>query len=136
MTKTEIVKGMYAAFNRGDISGVVNGLTEDIDWLTPGEGVIPYAGHFHTRAEVQRFFDGVVETTDFEPFIIEQYIEQGNDVVALGSYKGVAKQTGNPFTSRWLMLFTFRGDKVSRFEEHFDTAALGSAYAPAMAARR
>src|SRR5262249_34216898 len=114
MTKTEIVKGMYAAFNRGDISGVLNALTDDIDWLTPGEGPIPYAGHFHTRAEVARFFEGVAASTDFEPFVIEQYVEQGNNVVALGSYKGVAKPSGKPFESRWLMLFTFRGDKVAR----------------------
>src|SRR5262245_18017130 len=115
MTKTEIVKSMYEAFNRGDISGVLNGLTDDIDWFTPGEGLIPYAGHFYNRADVGKFFDGVVTTTDFEPFLIEEYVEQGNNVVALGSYKGRAKKTNKAFSSRWLMLFTFRGDKVSRF---------------------
>ena len=44
MTNTEIVQGMYAAFGRGDVAGVINALADDIEWVSPGPSVIPFAG--------------------------------------------------------------------------------------------
>ena len=135
MSNTEVVKGMYAAFGRGDLSGVLNALAEDVDWLTPGSKAIPYAGRYHGHAAVTGFFQKLVETTEFDPFVIEQYIEQGDVVVALGSYSGRSKETKKTFKSRWSMVFIFRNGKVAAFEEYLDTAAIESAFAPALAAR-
>jgi len=36
MTNTEIVKGMYEAFGRGDTAAVLNSLADNVDWLVPG----------------------------------------------------------------------------------------------------
>ena len=135
MTNTEIVKGMYAAFGRGDLAGVLNQLADDVDWLTPGSKAIPYAGRYRGRAEVATFFQKLTESTELDPFSIEQYVEQGDVVVALGSNSGRSKATKKAFQSRWSMVFTFRGGKVAQFEEHLDTAAVENAFAPALAAR-
>ena len=40
----QTVQSAYAAFKRGDIQGVLNTLTDEIEWHTPGEGLIPQAG--------------------------------------------------------------------------------------------
>ena len=136
MTNTEIVKGMYAAFGRGDVAGVLNALADDVEWLTPGSKTIPFAGRYRGRAEVTGFFGKLAETTELDPFTIEQYIEQGDVVVVLGSYTGRSKAAQKSFSSRWSMVFTLRGGKVTRFEEYQDTAAIEKAFAaPPMAAR-
>jgi len=135
MSNTEIVKGMYAAFGRGDVAGVLNGLADDVDWLTPGSKAIPYAGRYNGKAAVSSFFQKLAESCELDPFVIEQYVEQGDVVIALGSYTGRVKATKKAFQSRWSMMFKFRGGKVAKFEEYLDTAAIESAFAPAMAAR-
>jgi ketosteroid isomerase-like protein len=49
---------------------------------------------------------------------------------------GRSKATQKPFSSRWSMVFTLRGGKVTRFEEHQDTATIEKAFtAQPMAAR-
>jgi ketosteroid isomerase-like protein len=126
---------MYAAFARGDIGGVLNGLADDIDWLTPGSKAVPFAGRYHGKSAVTGFFQKLGETCELDPFVIEQYVEQGDVVVVLGSSSGRAKTTQKPFQSRWAMVFTFRGGKVAKFEEHQDTAAIEGAFASSAAAR-
>lgn len=136
MTNTEIVKGMYAAFGRGDVAGVMNDLADDIVWVTPGSNAIPYAGTYRGLDQVGGFFQALDATCELDPFMPEQYVEQGDTVVALGSYTGRARASQNPFQSSWSMVFKLRGGKVTRFEEHMDTAAVEAAFAaPAKAAR-
>ena len=136
MANTEIVKGMYDAFGRGDIAAVLNSLADNVDWVVPGPSSIPYAGRYRSREEVARFFQKLGETTEFEPFTIEQYVEQGDVVIALGSYIGRSKTAQKQFRSKWAMVFTLRGGKVTRFEEHTDTAAIASAYTASTTAAR
>ena len=134
MTNIEIVKGMYEAFGRGDIAGLVNALSEDIKWVTPGAPAVPYAGSFSGRDRVVRFFEDLDQTTHLDPFMPDQYLEQGDTVVTLGSYTGKAKTSRKPFKSSWSMVFKLRNGKVASFEEHTDTAAIGAAfYEPAKA---
>jgi uncharacterized protein len=128
MTNTEIVKGMYEAFGRGDIPALLNSLSEDADWTCPGPAVIPTAGRFKGRQEIAKFFETVAATTDFDPLVIDKFVEQGDTVVAIGSYSGRTKPMNKAFRSKWVMIFTLSGGKVIRFDEHFDTAALAEAY--------
>jgi hypothetical protein len=137
MTNTEIVKSMYQAFGRGDIATLLSGVADNVEWVVNGPAAIPTAGVYRGTAEVGNFFRKVGESIDFEPFNIQQFVEQGDTVVVLGSYSGRSKTLQKPFRSNWAMAFTLRGGKVTRFEEHTDTAALADAFtATAGAARK
>ena len=136
MTNTEIVQGMYVAFGRGDVAGVINALADDIEWVSPGPSVIPFAGRYRGRDEVMNFFQKLAANCELDPFMPTQYVEQGDTVVALGSYAGRAKASQTGFQSSWAMVFQLRGGKVTRFQEHFDTSAVEAAFAaPPKAAR-
>src|SRR5215467_12243761 len=124
MTNTEIVKGMYEAFNRGDIAPVLNALVDNVDWMVPGSSSIPFAGRYRSRNEVASFFQKVAETSELSPINVEQYVEQGNVVVALGSYTGRSKPQQKAISTRFAMVFTLSGGKVTKFEEHLDTEAI------------
>ena len=101
----------------------------------PGSSVIPTAGRYTGVAGVRSFFQKVAETSEFDPFVIEQFVEQGDTVVALGSYTGRTLPTRQPFQTRWTMVFQLRNGKVTRFEEFLDTGALEAAYKSGQAAR-
>ena len=130
----QTVKSAYAAFKRGDIQGVLNTLTDEVEWHTPGEGLIPQAGVHHGKDAVARFFQTVGQTMDFASFDPQTFVAQGDNVVATGRYDGTVKTTNRHFEAEWAMVFTFKGSKVVRFQEYTDTAAIASAYAGAKAA--
>jgi len=130
----QTVQAAYAAFKRGDIPGVLNTLTDEIEWHTPGEGLIPQAGTHSGKDAVRRFFQIIGETMEFANFDPKTFVAQGDNVVATGRYDGIVKTTNHHFEAEWAMVFTFKGNKVARFQEYTDTASIASAYAAAKAA--
>jgi ketosteroid isomerase-like protein len=136
MTNTEIVKGMFEAFNRGEIAGVLNGLADNVEWVIPGPSAIPYAGVYGGRDGVAGFFQKLAEVAETDPLVIHQYVAQGDVVVATGSSTGRSKEQQRPVTTSFAMVFTLSGGKVTKFEEYLDTAAVASAFlSEAQAAR-
>src|SRR5713226_3313764 len=122
MTNTQIVKNMYEAYRRGDLAALMSSLADNVEWVAHGPKSMPTAGTYRGPAEVANFFKKVAENIEFEPFAIEKYVEQGDTVVVLGSYSGRSKNLRKPFRSNWAMVFSLRSGKVTRFEEHTDTA--------------
>jgi uncharacterized protein len=131
---TQIVKDAYAAFGRGDIQSLIKACADDVEWVLPGEGLIPQSGTYRGHGGVGRFFEKLAQSLEFSSFEPRTFVAQGDTVVAQGYYRGKAKQTGKSFESEWAMAFTIRDGKVSKFREYTDTATIASAYAAAKAA--
>jgi ketosteroid isomerase-like protein len=129
----EIAKNGYASFQRGDIAAILATLADDVEWITPGEG-FPIAGTRHGVAEVAQFFEIVASTWDFTAFEPREYVDAGDTVVAIGSYAAVARETGKPISSEWVMVWKIRDGKVAHFREYTDTQALAGALTKAMTA--
>ena len=128
MTNTAIVKGMFEAFNRGDIAHVLDNLTDDIEWIVPGGESIPFAGRYTGRGGVAGFFNKLSETSDTDPLVIQRYVEQGDTVVALGASTARSKPQQKQSTTSFAMVFTLTGGKVANFQEYFDSAAVAASY--------
>jgi ketosteroid isomerase-like protein len=121
------VQDAYGAFGRNDIPGLLNYMTEDIDWQTFGPEELPTCGLRKGKPEVSRFFKEVGENWNFEKFEPRQFIAQGDMVVALGFYSGTAKSNGRKFGSEFSHVFTVSNGKVVKFREYTDTANLVNA---------
>ena len=130
----KIVQDAYASFGRGDIQSLLDSLDENVEWIVPGEGLIPQSGTHRGRDGVAHFFQSLNETTEFAAFEPGEFIAQGDNVIALGTYKGSAKATGRPFESHWAMSFVLREGKIVKFREYTDTAAIAPAFAASAAA--
>ncbi|HEV3468579.1 MAG TPA: nuclear transport factor 2 family protein [Pyrinomonadaceae bacterium] len=129
-----VVQDAYAAFQRGDIPGLLEILSEDIDWWTPGTpGQIPYAGRLRGRDDVRGFFDRLSATEEITHFEPGEFIAQGDKVVVTGNYKGRTRAAGRDYDLDWLHLFTVRDGRISAFREYVDTAALAEAHRGAAA---
>ncbi len=119
----------YSCFKRGDIEGVLNVLTDDVEWITPGlPELMPVAGKRRGRKEVAQFFFTLDKQENVELFEPQEYIAQGDKVIALIKYRGRVRATGKTVESDLVHLFTFSKGLVKRFQEYYDTAATLHAY--------
>src|ERR1700752_72962 len=119
----------YSSFKTGDIEGVLEVLTDDVEWITPGTPhLMPVAGKRRGRQEVAEFFSTLNEQEDVELFEPLEYIAQGDKVVVLIKYRGRVRTTGKTVESDLVHLFTFADGRIKRFREYYDTAATMDAY--------
>lgn len=125
---TQLVMQAYDKFKNGDIPGLMNLFSEDIEWILDRVENVPFSGARHGRAEVGQFFSALDESQHPLQFEPQEYIAQGDKVVALGHYTWTVKQTDRVFESDWAEVFTVRDGKITRFREYADTAAVDRAY--------
>jgi hypothetical protein len=125
----QTAKDGYAAFGRGDLPGILELLTDDIEWVNPGPpDVIPGAGTHRGKDAVAGFFGTLAQSTEFQAFEPREFIAQGDNVVALIHSEATARSTGRKFVDHEAHLWTFRDGKVAHFQVFQDTAALVAAF--------
>lgn len=118
-----LVKKTYDYYFRGDLEGLLNCYTEDIDWRVYGPSSIPTTGLHLGQDQVVEFFKKVDELLESEKFEINQYVSQGDTVVALGEYTWRSKVTGKIIDAHFAHVVNIRDGKICRFREFTDTAA-------------
>jgi ketosteroid isomerase-like protein len=125
-TNIELAKSQYAAFQRGDIASILASLTDDIEWITSGDG-LPTTGTRRGAAQVAQFFESVANTWNFTVFEPREFMASGDSLAVSGHYAAIAKPTGKKMAADWLMVWKIRDGKVSYFREYTDTEALAAA---------
>ncbi len=126
---TALIKGMYAAFGRGDIATLVENCADDVVWIGVygcGPQVV-HTGERRGKAAVADFFKQVAESVKFETFEPKDFIATGDIVVTLGHYTGTTP-VGKPFDSDFAMVFHLRDGKLARFQEFCDSLGITAAY--------
>lgn len=124
----ETVRGVYAAFGRGDLEGILNRLDPQVSWRTPGPPDLPTAGLRRGVDAVREFFGLLLNTFDVEDFRPADFLAQGDKVVVLGTSREGPKGMGRLVDFRWVHVFTLRSGKIAEFEEPADVSALVEAF--------
>jgi ketosteroid isomerase-like protein len=97
-------------------------LTEDAEWVNPDDAVEP-----GTRRGADSFLQAIAsvfEGWEESVFEIEQVIDRGEDVIALGRLRTRGRATGIEGTSPHGEIWTFDAGKVARmrwFNTHAET---------------
>lgn len=115
-----LVRSLYEAFGRGDIPGILEGLSEDIEWVQPD--AVPWGGTRRGRDEVAGFFQELAEAVSYQEFEPLEFIAQGDRVVVRGRSHGRVLKTGRQVDQTWVMLWSVAGDEVVGYEYLDDTA--------------
>lgn len=118
-----VVQQIYAAFGRQDVPAILELISDAPDWEFVGSPGLAYAGNRRSRAEVGEFFAAVGRTDDVHAFEPREFITAGEQVTVLGWENATARDTGKPFATEWIHLFTVREGKVTRWRGFFNTAA-------------
>jgi len=129
-TSTELVRGLYDAFGRGDIAFILSRLAPDCQWIAPGEG-LPDAGTYRGPEGAAEFFRKLMAATEVTRFEPREFFTSGNDVIALGVEEVRVIATGKTASTNWTMLFRVEDGLVTYFEVFYDTAAYLRAHQPA-----
>lgn len=125
---TRLVQQAYESFQAGNIEALLSLLSDDVQWQLPEIENVPIAGRRQGPEQVAEFFATLANTQEVQAFEPQQFVAEGDQVVALGHYAWRIKSTGRMFESDWAHVFTVREGKIARFQEYTDTAAEASAY--------
>jgi ketosteroid isomerase-like protein len=123
MSNIETVKGVYAAFGRGDIQAIKEVIADDIEWeYGMADTGVPWLRSRTGRDGALKFFDSLagVEFHTFDPRVL---LEHDDVVVALIDVSFTVKDTGVVVSEEdEVHIWTFDTDgKVSRFCHKLDT---------------
>ena len=122
-TQIDAVRGIYAAYGRGDINSLINALAPDVFWRLNGRRTDhPIFGDWKGREGVRDFFRGVAELQEPVEFVQREYHAAGDKVFVLGHYSWKIRKTGKTVSTAFIHIFTMAGGKVQHFEEFTDTA--------------
>ena len=124
-----VVRRAYENFKGGNIGGILDSVTDDVDWRLPEMKGVGFSGARTGRDSVAGFFSNLAEEQDSVSFEPREFVAQGDKVVALGSYRWRVKKNGREYGGDWAHVFTVRDGKIAGFHEFMDSAAATAAYA-------
>lgn len=117
------IQGLYAAFSQGNVPAVLGAMAPDIIWNEAEN--FPYAGgnpYIGPQAVLEGVFMPIVG--DFEHFEVnvEHLLDAGDNIVALGRYRGRHKATGKDLDAQMAHIWWLKDGKIVRFQQYADTA--------------
>jgi ketosteroid isomerase-like protein len=122
-----MMRDAYAAFNRGDIPAVLEVFDAQIEWREPGGGRAP-RGTFNGPESVgSDVFAAVPEHFDEFAAEPEEFIDAGESVAVVGSFRGKAK-SGRQLQARFVHAWRLRDGKLVSFENLVEAAPWAEAW--------
>ena len=94
----------------------------------PGDpDVLPWAGTFHGHEGLRRFYDRLgagLREIEIDPESLELIPVGVDQVLALGTERGVFASTGQPYVTKSAWLWTVRDGRIAALRAFHDTAAM------------
>ncbi len=126
----QVVKDFLAAIGSGDKQRVLAMVTENIEWIIPGEGwplAGMHRGHAGLVGVLKKAFEEIEMTYPKPP----EFVAQGDRVIVVGVATGKIKTTNRTFKDDWVFDIIVRSGKLTKIREYIDTQALAKASAGA-----
>jgi uncharacterized protein len=130
MQSLDLVRRSYVAFERDDLDAVLADMHPDIEWHQ-AQG-LPHGGLYHGVDEVRRNIFDPLDEEWWSEFTAtpEQFLDAGSEIVVIGRYRGIAKETGKALDVPFVHVWTVENEKAVRFRQFLDTAGWVQALSP------
>ena len=121
-SNADVIRGVYVAFQNGDIPSVLAAMAPDIVWNEaenfPYADKNPYIGPDAILHGVFARLGG-----EWDRFSVneEELIDAGDTIVTLGRYGGAPKATGNKIHAQFAHVWRFKNGKIVGFQQYTDT---------------
>ena len=104
-------------------------LSEKVSFGSVPRGAAPlnFATQYNYRTQLRAYFDGLLAEWAMMHYTIDEYIAQGDAVVARGSTAWTNKRTGKTAETPKVDFWRFNDGKAVEFYEYFDTACVAAA---------
>ncbi len=129
MNNLAIVQQFYSALAQKDTAAARAFLAPDIEW-NQAEGWPEGSRHVGPEAVLREVLDKNHEEWADWQFNVNQWIEAGDTIVALGEYRGTNRDTGRAMRAAFAHVYDLQDGKIIRFRQYADTARLRDALAP------
>jgi ketosteroid isomerase-like protein len=118
----ELVRRSYVAFARDDLDAVLADMDPEIEWHQ-AQG-LPHGGFYRGVDEVRRNIFDPLDEEWWDEFTADpdEFLDAGSEVVVLGRYRGIAKETGKRLDVPFVHVWTVRDGRAVRFRQFLDTA--------------
>jgi len=118
----EIIRAAYDALAAGDVPAMLKTFAPDVTWNEaenfPYADGNPYVG----RDAVGGLLARLGGDWDYFSLVVEQLLEAGQNVVALGRYKGRHSTTDAELDAQFAHIWWLENGKIVRFQQYTDTA--------------
>ena len=122
MENVQLIRGLYEAFEKGDVATVLGKMDENIEWREAENFIYadynPYMGP-------QAVLEGVFMRfgSEWDAFTVtpEEWLDAGNHVVVLGTYTGTHRATRRVVRAQFAHVWAVKGSRVLRFQQFTDT---------------
>ena len=126
----ETIQQLYQAFAKRDIPAILQMLSDDVSWGEPLNPFNPSGGTRHGHSGFLEWLDIGRQSEEILELQPTKFLVDDDSVAVVGHTKCLARPTGRVYETDFVHLVTFRGAKVIRFQEFFDTYAAGEAFRP------
>jgi ketosteroid isomerase-like protein len=122
MDNVELIRGIYAAFEAGDVPGVLATFDPNIEWYEAEHNPYwPGKAFVGPQAIVEGVFARLLEDFDGFRVDVQRLVGCGQTVLAENRYGGTAKATGEPLDLQVAHVWDVRDGKVVRWQQYCDT---------------
>jgi ketosteroid isomerase-like protein len=117
-----LLRGLYDAFAVGDVAAVLSKFDPNIIWNEaenfPYADKNPYLG---PEAILHGVFARCMSEWDGFAVAIDELLDAGDTIIALGRYHGTCKATGRKQHTQLVHVYRISGGKITRFQQYADT---------------
>lgn len=122
------VSAHYDAGARGDLPGMMASFDPKITWVEAAG--FPLAGLYTgPEAIAEGVFALIAKEWSEFGMHVDEFVESGDSVIALGHYRGAHRATGRILDARTAHIWRFSNDKIVGFEQITDTLLVALAAA-------
>lgn len=122
------VRGIYDSFAAGDVPAVLGAMSPAIVWNEaenfPLADRNPYVG---PDAIVQGVFARLAEQWNGFAVEVDELLDAGDAVIALGHYRGSYRATGKPINAQLVHVWRIADGKAKGFQQYTDTLQVARA---------
>jgi ketosteroid isomerase-like protein len=128
----EILRDAYARWHDsrgGSVDHWMDVVADDIQFgsLARGAQEMQFATTYSNRDALRGYFEGLLSDWEMIHYTVDEYIAQGDTVVARGSTAWRNKRTGREADTPKVDFWRFRDGKAVEFYEYYDTACIFAA---------
>jgi ketosteroid isomerase-like protein len=123
-----LIRGIYDGFAAGDVAAVLGAMSPDIVWNEaenfPYADGNPYVG---PQAVAEGVFARCIGEWDGFAVTVEEILDAGDTIVALGRYGGSYKSTGKAMNPQLAHVWRVADGKAVAFQQYVDTLQVARA---------
>lgn len=124
MDHVTFLKGLYDAFNRGDIPTVLGAMSPEIKWSAAEGNPLHPSGETLVGPDAVLNNDFMKLGAEWDGFAVhpKSFHDAGDSVIVEGRVSGRYKATGKSLDAQVCQVWDVKNGKLTRFQEYTDSA--------------